>query len=325
MTADRHDHDHDVTIPDVDAPVIPVTRTHTRSRADELLFALESVGIPAWVRHDPVGALGPYLIEVAGYTDAAEAERQLRELDDERAERQRPPPPEPTLNAKTGFYWIVGIILINALVFWVLEQRGGSENLSNLLRFGAIRAPLVYEGDWWRLITAQFLHIGLRHILGNMLLLGVLGALTLRMWGPGRLLFIYVIAGLVGNLGGLLLGSQIAVKAGASGAILGILGALAGQRVRHLLHPDTRSRYKAWHILAMLVAFYGFVVGVRPQSDHVAHVAGLIAGALLAFALPLPGSLSARRERLLQILLGGTASTLCLVAFAFAAHHAGIF
>jgi rhomboid protease GluP len=308
--------------------VIPVRRTFTRARAEELLFVLESVGIAAWVRHDPVGALGPYLIEVSGYQAAAEAERQLRELDDERdVERSKaelPPPVEPTVGANAGAYWIVGLILANALTFWALEHSGGSEHHPTLLTFGAIRTPLVLAGQWWRLITAEFLHIGARHLLGNMLLLGVLGALTLRMWGPGRLLFIYVISGLFGNVAGLLFGSAVALKAGASGAILGLMGALAGQRLRQLLHPRSSSRYRAWHILAMLVAFYGFVVGVRPQSDHVAHVGGLVAGALIAFGLPPAGTLAPRRERLLQLALGVPAMLLTIIAGLLAARQAGV-
>ncbi|PIE18526.1 MAG: hypothetical protein CSA65_04370 [Proteobacteria bacterium] len=309
------------------APVIPVRRTFTQARAQELLFVLESVGIAAWVRHDPVGALGPYLIEVSGYQAAAEAERQLRELEDERADARAkaelPPPIEPAVGANAGAYWIVGLILANALTFWALEHSGGSEHHPTLLSFGAIRTPLVLAGQWWRLVTAAFLHIGARHLLGNMLLLGVLGALTLRMWGPGRLLFIYVVSGLIGNVAGLLFGSPAALKAGASGAILGLLGALAGQRARQLLHPQSPSRYKAWHILAMLVAFYGFVVGVRPQSDHIAHVGGLIAGALMALGLPPAGSMAARRERLLQLALGLSAVLLCAAAALLAAYHGG--
>lgn len=312
-----------MTLEGAAGPVIPVTRKYTRAGAEELLFVLESVGISAWVRYDPVGALGPYLIEVVGYSAAAEAEKHVRELDDERRERQVPPPPELTVGSSAGLYWIVGLILVNALVWWVTEHRGGSEDLATLRRFGAVQTALVWAGEWWRLITAQFLHIGARHLFGNMVLLGLLGVMTLRMWGPGRLLFLYVVSGLVGNVAGLLFGSATALKAGASGAILGLLGALAGQRLRQL-HSATASRYKSWHIVAMLVAFYGMVVGVRPESDHVAHVGGLVGGALLAFALPPAGSLTPRRELILQLILGAVAVGLCLVAGLSAAHRAGL-
>lgn len=274
-----------------------------------MLFILQSVDIPAWTRFEGESGLDPWVVEVPGARHAVEADRQLREHEAEEEQARQPALPPPQLGAKAGAYWIIGLILANVLVFWAMEALGGSESHAVLLRFGAIKSALLASGEWWRAISAIFLHIGARHLLGNMALLSVLGFLGLRMWGPGRLLAVYVFAGLFGNLAGFLFGSALALKAGASGAILGLLGALAGDRLRS---RGVAHRFKAWHLLGMLVAFYGMVVGIRPQTDHIAHVGGIIGGALVALALPAAGRLSPRGERRLQFALA--AASLCVVA-----------
>jgi len=276
---------------------IPVRRAPTRRRADELLFILQSVDIPAWTRFDGESGLDPWVVEVPGARHAVEADRQLREHEAEEKQSRDPAPPLPQLGATAGAYWVIGLILINVLVFWAMEALGGSTTHKVLLRFGAIKSALLASGEWWRMVTAVFLHIGARHLLGNMALLSVLGSFGLRMWGPGRLLAIYIFAGLFGNIAGYIFGSAVALKAGASGAILGLLGALTGDRLR------TRGgahRFKAWHLLGMLIAFYGMVVGIRPQTDHIAHIGGIVGGALMALALPKAGRLSPTSEAWLQ-------------------------
>lgn len=271
---------------------------------------LEAMSIQGRRRLDPSGN---WLIEVPA-AQLERAEQLLRQELVEQAEdgrrRQRAGPSE-QLGARSGLYWVIGLLLVNCLTWWVLEARGGSEDHQSLLRFGAITTQLLHSGQWWRLITAQFLHIGMRHLLGNMALLLVLGIIALRAFGPGRMLFIYLIGGAVGNVAGFLFGSATALKAGASGAILALLGGLAGQRLRQSLFGGWQaSRYKWWHVVGMVAAFYGIVVGTRPESDHYAHIGGLVGGALIVMLLPPAGRLSAARERWLQLALGGSAALL---------------
>lgn len=288
----------------------PVKYVTSRDRAEELHLLLQSLGIDAHVLFDAQAEYGPWVIEVetARY---AEAQR----LIDEEEEEPTPAPPESMLEAHSGLHWVIGLMLPNAVIWWVMEQAGGSEDSATLLRFGAVTSSLLAAGEWWRTVTAMFLHMGVRHLVGNMALLLVLGGLVLRMWGPGRLLFIYVLSGMLGNWAGFLFGSAVALKAGASGAILGLLGALAGARFRSLRNTRYPSRFKSWHVLAMLLAFYGLVVGVRPDSDHVAHLGGLLSGALIAVFLP---SLSGPKERMLQLVLTLLAVSICLVSGWFA-------
>ncbi|MBK8481541.1 MAG: rhomboid family intramembrane serine protease [Proteobacteria bacterium] len=226
--------------------------------------------------------------------------------------------PAPLLGRKNSSAWVIGLILVNVLIWQALERAGGSTRHDVLLRFGAITAERLKAGQWWRSITAVFLHIGSTHLVANCVVLLVLGLLALRSWGPGRMLFLFVAAGCGGNWVGYVFGDPLALKAGASGAILGLLGGLAGARLRELLRRGQRSRYRLWHIPAMVLAFYGLVIGVSPESDHVAHIGGLLTGTLVALGWPLPGSLSLRGERTLQWLLAAAA----LVASALAAYLA---
>jgi hypothetical protein len=101
-----------------------------------------------------------------------------------------------------------------------------------LLRFGASRPAHVRTGEWWRFATALFVHIGPRHLLGNMATLLVLGPALVAALGPWRFLVVYLASGVAGNALSYAVTPPDVVSAGASGAILGVLGALGGQRLR---------------------------------------------------------------------------------------------
>lgn len=201
-----------------------------------------------------------------------------------------------------------------------MEQHGGSQDRPTLLRFGAITSSRLSDGEWWRLVTALFIHIGVRHLIANMAVLIALGVLTLPAWGLGRFCFVYVLSGMLGNLAGFAFGSSVAVKAGASGAILGLLGALAGTRLQQLSQPNVYSRFKRWHIIAMVLALYSFVGGVQhPTTDHIAHFGGLLGGILTALFLPpFAADQAPRREDRLQGLLGLLAGGVCVAAWLWA-------
>jgi len=260
----------------------------SRTQADELTLHLQSIGIDAHVQPAQT-----FLYQVVAPLDQAERGAQmLEEFDDEAALEQQALMLQTQslteqLPYRHGFAWVAGLIISNIALWWLLEQHGGSKNHTTLLRLGAITSSHLRHGEWWRLLSAQFLHVGLEHLFVNMTVLALLGGLALRMLGPGRLLTTYLFAGTVGNIAGYLFGSAFALKAGASGAILGLLGAVAGVRLKLMLRGET-SRFRAWHILGMLLAFYGMVVGVRPESDHIAHVGGILGGALLTLLLPMP-------------------------------------
>lgn len=295
--------------------LVELARFPSRQEADALSFTLHAVGVdviisladgeaPLWVLRVPRRQLA--------------WARQVQAEETEVGPRVEAPPVEAPRLA--GLYWVVGLALVNVLVWWAMEAQtghgGGSERYDVLLRFGASHAPSVLHGAVWRTVTAIFLHIGLRHLLANTVSLLVFAPPVLRASGVGRFFFAYVLCGVAGNWLSLALSPTIAVKAGASGAILGLLGVLAGARIRRLRAPPAGARperLKTWHVLAMLVAFYGFTIGIGPV-DHLAHIGGIAMGLALAFLLPPPGRLPRRRDLALELSLGGSAALVTLVS-----------
>ena len=134
----------------------------------------------------------------------------------------------------------------------------------------------VAEGEWWRLVTAAFLHYGPLHLFMNMLALYWFGtALEMRI-GAGRFLLLYVVSGLAGSAGALLL-DPFVPTVGASGAIFGILGA-------GLILERQRDYVFGGSALAVIIVNLAFTFSVGNISIG-AHIGGLIGGALATLGL----------------------------------------
>jgi len=273
--------------------LVELARIPSRAHAEELQFVLQGGGVPAVVlpAEGPGNGSRPWCVMVPEGL-LARARQILAEEDPPRQATPITPP------RRVPLYWTVMLMVLNVLVWIAMEGRGGSERQAVLLRFGASQATRLRTGQWWRSITATLIHIGGRHLLANMITLLVLGPAVMESWGVGRAYFMYLAAGVAGNWVSFVIWPSSAVKAGASGCILGLLGVLAGTRIRSIRAQSrtgplgtgpllARSRFKTWHIVAMLVAFYGFVIGVG-QVDHLAHIGGLLTGLLLALTLPTP-------------------------------------
>ena len=93
-----------------------------------------------------------------------------------------------------------------------------------LIEVGAKYTPLLLDGEWWRLVTTMFIHIGFLHLMMNSLALYFLGTLVERMYGSLRFFGIYVVAGITGSI--VSIWTNLSIGAGASGAIFGLFGAL---------------------------------------------------------------------------------------------------
>ena len=94
----------------------------------------------------------------------------------------------------------VFLILVNVLVFLVVEFTGGTENTGHMLQCGAAYTPAVINGEFYRLFTSMFLHFGPRHLGNNMLVLFVLGGRMERTAGGIKYLLIYLLGGIGGNI-----------------------------------------------------------------------------------------------------------------------------
>ena len=125
-----------------------------------------------------------------------------------------------------------GLILLNILVFLIVEFTGSSQNTMHMLDCGAAFTPMIIQvGEYYRLFTCMFLHFGIEHLLNNMLVLFVLGSRLEQVIGKIKFLLIYLIGGVLGNVISLLIElrtQDFAVSAGASGVESGALGRHGG-------------------------------------------------------------------------------------------------
>jgi rhomboid protease GluP len=162
-----------------------------------------------------------------------------------------------------------------------------------LFDFGAKYAPAIAGGQWWRLITAGFLHGGMLHILMNMWVLFDLGAQVEEFYGGARFLLIYLISNITGFTASLYLLPALSI--GASAALFGLIGAMIAMGVR-----ERSSRGSAIRSFYMRWAIYGLVLSLIPGTDWAAHLGGITGGFIVGFIVGLPGY-SAAMERVMQI------------------------
>lgn len=181
------------------------------------------------------------------------------------------------------------LLLINLIMFLIVEVNGGS-TIENLIEFGAKYNPAIIEGEWWRIISSMFLHVGFLHFFMNMIALYYLGIAVERIYGSWRFLIIYLFGGIGGGLASFAF--TINVSAGASGAIFGLFGALL---FFGLIHSKIflQTIGKNLFVLVGINLVFGFLV---PQIDNGAHVGGLIAGFLVSGILHLPNSKQIRTQ-----------------------------
>ena len=133
----------------------------------------------------------------------------------------------------------------------------------------------VAEGEWWRLITAAFLHYGLIHLGMNMLVLWFIGPPLEEYFGHARYLLVYLVAGLAGSAGALIW-SPNALTVGASGAIWGMMGAA--------LVLEARKIWVFGGQAMGLVVFNLAITFIIPGISIGGHIGGLIGGGLCALA-----------------------------------------
>jgi len=182
----------------------------------------------------------------------------------------------------------LSLLAANVMLFVAVALAGGGwiiPKVSIEILVGSNFGSLTTHGEWWRLVTALFVHFGILHLVFNMWALAAFGGLAERLLGITNFLFIYFVSGIAANLASITLRPDVDT-AGASGAIFGILGALlaAYWRNKEAL-PFSIVRSEAAAVLVFVgVALLGgfFYKGV----DNAAHLGGLVTGLLLGVTLP---------------------------------------
>jgi rhomboid protease GluP len=172
---------------------------------------------------------------------------------------------------------VAAVIAVDFL-FQVVASKGAgllSPRLETLLRAGALDSLLVAAGQWWRLLTCVFVHIGIIHLAFNMYALLSVSSFLESEIGSARYLSLFLFSGLGGSAASFLLHARV-VSAGASGAIFGLIGFAISYFRR-------RGGSGAAEIRAFMVrwALYAFVFGLLVRADNAAHAGGFAAGFLI--------------------------------------------
>ena len=214
----------------------------------------------------------------------------------------------------TEGYFVKPILInINILIFIAMIISGVHflmPDSQSLLEWGANFRPLTLAGQWWRLFTATFLHIGILHLLLNMYALLYIGVLLEPYLGRTRFLAAYLISGLAASVTSLWW-HDLTISAGASGAIFGMYGVFLALLTTNLLDKSVQKA-----LLASIAIFVGYNIlnGLKPDSgiDNAAHIGGLISGLIIGYAF-IP-SLKKSDNSALKFLTIGVLSLVLLVS-----------
>ncbi len=191
---------------------------------------------------------------------------------------------EPTKKSANVVIVAVTVIAFFVMQFWEKSITDGAfygHTSQFLLEHGALYAPGVWDGEWYRLVTHLFLHGDIWHLGNNMLILFCLGNALEHYVGKYSYIGIYFFSGILAGLGSVVYNTYDTVSVGASGAVFGVIGAMVWLVVRN------RGRLEGFTGLRMvLFVLMSVYAGFVDQGvDNAAHIAGLIAGFLLAMLI----------------------------------------
>jgi membrane associated rhomboid family serine protease len=182
----------------------------------------------------------------------------------------------PRMMSRATPYVTYVLIGINVAAFlWLVMRNDGAVTgltVGALYDAGGLQGEAVSNGDWWRLGSAMFLHASILHIAFNMWGLWILGPILETRYGPLRYLALYVVSGICGSAGALIMTDANQVTVGASGAIFGLMAALFVVERRHNL--PIASGIGVVLVLNLVITFSipGISIG--------GHLGGLVGGAL---------------------------------------------
>lgn len=165
------------------------------------------------------------------------------------------------------FFWaiiIIAFFFVNAAM---------SDWLKSI---GSVDSVLVVSGQWWRLVTANYLHFDAAHLVSNLSIGLLFMGLAMARYGPGLVLFLTLVSGSVGNLLSIIVDIQPHVGLGASGCVMSAIGLVATESFPDEFRSQIALRMAARSILCGIFLFALF--GLNPESDVWAHLGGFMSG-----------------------------------------------
>ena len=186
----------------------------------------------------------------------------------------------------------LALVALNIVFFLWTEVNGSSEDIQNMYRWGAMYGPAITEDhEYWRLVTAAFLHFGISHIANNMFLLLLMGDRLEQALGHVKYLILYLVSAVGANLFSMVFDLRLdpetfyrTVSAGASGAVFGVIGGLLWAVVRNRGRLEDLSA-RQMMIFAGLSFYYGLTAA---GVDSKAHFGGLVTGFVMCMFLYRP-------------------------------------
>lgn len=183
-----------------------------------------------------------------------------------------------------GFFITPILLDLNIIIFILMVISGVNIILpgnQGLLNWGANFRPLTLDGQWWRLITNCFLHIGIFHLLMNMYALLYIGVLLEPLLGRTRFISAYLLTGITASIASLWW-HDLTISAGASGAIFGMYGVFLAMLTTDLIEKTARKT-----LLTSIAVFVGYnlINGLKDGIDNAAHIGGLIGGLIIGYTL----------------------------------------
>lgn len=215
-----------------------------------------------------------------------------RQLDDIERNHRRAIEAGVKLVRTTGRPWVTyGLLLINVVIFAIEWFVGATAQLDTLYEMGAL-VPIVVvtDGQWWRLVSSTFLHFSLMHLTFNMLALWYLGQLVEAKLGRIRYLLLYLLAGVLSmSMYILLLWLQLVepftLVAGASGSIMGLVGAEAAILLRLWRSDGSKVARQRFIATAFIIVMQASLDLLMPEFSFTGHLSGAIIGFVLASLL----------------------------------------
>jgi membrane associated rhomboid family serine protease len=168
---------------------------------------------------------------------------------------------------------LIAVSLVTSLLL------GPTTDVGVLVREGALVRGLVHDGQWWRVVSANYIHIGGLHLLTNAVGVWMLGRIVEDMFGAWRTVAIYALAGIGGMLASLY-AVPAGITAGASAALFGVLGAVFVELTWHRRRHRLAWSRGVWGAIAIVTVAQLGIGFVYPAMDQWAHGGGLVVGLL---------------------------------------------
>ncbi|HLA52548.1 MAG TPA: rhomboid family intramembrane serine protease [Flavitalea sp.] len=184
---------------------------------------------------------------------------------------------------RVGFFITPILLDLNIIIFILMAVSGVnilSPDNESMVNWGANFRPMTLEGQWWRLVSNCFLHIGILHLLMNMYALLNIGVLLEPHLGRTRFISAYLLSGITASVASLWW-HDMTISAGASGAVFGMYGVFLAMLTTNLIEKAARKA-----LLASIAVFVGYnlIYGLKGGIDNAAHIGGLIGGLIIGYA-----------------------------------------